>query len=102
MTTRPCLPHNNKVVSPASIFIDLIVIEAPDPKTIGQDEQPPPYSPAVVTSHINCRVCQAQISLEGRQHLHVIKCSNCNEATVSIICLLLRAVTDIDASRTIG
>lgn len=30
---------------------------------------------------INCRVCQAMINIEGKQHLHVVKCSVCQEAT---------------------
>lgn len=46
-------------------------------------ELPPPYTPLVSSMHINCKVCQNPISLEGRQNLHVIKCQICNEATVS-------------------
>ncbi|KAK3733725.1 hypothetical protein RRG08_026840 [Elysia crispata] len=52
--------------------------------TIGSAELPPPYSPP--TAHagipmINCKVCQAPISLECKQHLLVVKCSVCGEAT---------------------
>ncbi|XP_077975774.1 type I phosphatidylinositol 4,5-bisphosphate 4-phosphatase-B-like [Styela clava] len=31
--------------------------------------------------HINCRVCQTVLSVEGKLHLHVIKCHSCGEAT---------------------
>lgn len=52
---------------------------------VGADELPPPYTPS---GHgnipmINCKVCQAMINLEGKLHQHVVKCSSCNEATVS-------------------
>lgn len=75
-----------------------------------QEEEPPPYSSfeekmggrpppyyhqragtptpsegSSVTSslipHINCRVCQTVLSVEGKLHLHVIKCHSCGEAT---------------------
>lgn len=32
---------------------------------------------------INCRVCQSLINLDGKLHQHVVKCTVCNEATVS-------------------
>ncbi|CAL1544829.1 unnamed protein product [Lymnaea stagnalis] len=50
---------------------------------IGADELPPPYTPTAQGGipMINCKVCQAIISLEGKQHLFVVKCSVCNEAT---------------------
>lgn len=50
---------------------------------IGTDELPPPYTPTAQGGIpvINCKVCQAVLNLEGKQHLHVIKCSVCNEAT---------------------
>ncbi|XP_009861115.2 type I phosphatidylinositol 4,5-bisphosphate 4-phosphatase-A [Ciona intestinalis] len=59
-------------------------------------EQPPPYSftaPNIVTvpsdetspvmqmAVINCRVCQTLLHVEGKLHLHVIKCYACGEAT---------------------
>uniref|UniRef100_A0A915I1P3 Phosphatidylinositol-4,5-bisphosphate 4-phosphatase n=1 Tax=Romanomermis culicivorax TaxID=13658 RepID=A0A915I1P3_ROMCU len=31
---------------------------------------------------VNCRVCNEQINIEGKTAQHVVKCSNCNEATV--------------------
>lgn len=51
-------------------------------------ELPPPYtaiaSPdAVGIPVINCRVCQSLISLDSKLHQHVVKCTVCNEATVS-------------------
>lgn len=53
---------------------------------VGADELPPPYTPTAQGGipMINCKVCQAIISLEGKQHLFVVKCSVCSEATVSI------------------
>ncbi|XP_035678575.1 type 2 phosphatidylinositol 4,5-bisphosphate 4-phosphatase-like isoform X2 [Branchiostoma floridae] len=47
------------------------------------DEQPPPYTPTADGGipTINCRVCQAPVSLEGKLHQHVVKCTSCNEAT---------------------
>ena len=51
---------------------------------IAPDELPPPYSPTPQGGipMINCRVCQALINIEGKLHLHVVKCSVCQEATV--------------------
>ncbi|KAH9515741.1 Type 2 phosphatidylinositol 4,5-bisphosphate 4-phosphatase [Bulinus truncatus] len=50
---------------------------------VGADELPPPYTPTLQGGipMINCKVCQAIISLEGKQHLFVVKCSVCSEAT---------------------
>ncbi|XP_059891929.1 type I phosphatidylinositol 4,5-bisphosphate 4-phosphatase-A-like [Gadus macrocephalus] len=50
-------------------------------------EPPPPYSlPGVSPDEgasvgVSCRVCQSSISVEGKGHQHVVKCSVCNEAT---------------------
>ncbi|KAK1890123.1 Type I phosphatidylinositol 45-bisphosphate 4-phosphatase-B [Dissostichus eleginoides] len=51
-----------------------------------QNEPPPPYSPqgspdSGSSPVISCRVCQSAISVEGKTHQHVVKCSICNEAT---------------------
>lgn len=51
-------------------------------------EDPPPYSPMASPESgsgalITCRVCQSPINVEGKMHQHVVKCSVCNEATVS-------------------
>lgn len=51
-------------------------------------ELPPPYT-AIASPDaggvpvINCRVCQSLINLDGKLHQHVVKCTVCNEATVS-------------------
>lgn len=51
-------------------------------------ELPPPYT-AIISPDtggvpvINCRVCQSLINLDGKLHQHVVKCTVCNEATVS-------------------
>lgn len=52
---------------------------------IGPDELPPPYTPNAqgAIPMINCKVCQSLINIEGKTHQHVVKCSICNEATVS-------------------
>lgn len=53
-------------------------------------ELPPPYT-AIASSDaggvpvINCRVCQSLINLDGKLHQHVVKCTVCNEATVSLV-----------------
>ncbi|KAJ0006502.1 hypothetical protein NQD34_013775 [Periophthalmus magnuspinnatus] len=56
------------------------------PFPVAPDEPPPPYSPqgspdSSSAPIISCRVCQSAISVEGKGHLHVVKCSFCNEAT---------------------
>lgn len=49
---------------------------------IGPDEVPPPYqSPQGGTPMVTCRVCQAMIDISGKKDQHVVKCSQCNEAT---------------------
>ncbi|KAI4798320.1 hypothetical protein KUCAC02_022125 [Chaenocephalus aceratus] len=56
------------------------------PDSVAPDEPPPPYSPqgspdSGSSPVISCRVCQSAISVEGKTHQHVVKCSICNEAT---------------------
>jgi hypothetical protein len=53
--------------------------------SIGPDELPPPY-----TSNedrglpmVTCRVCSAMIDISWKREQHVVKCNQCNEATVS-------------------
>lgn len=47
------------------------------------NELPPPYMPMSGGGYpvVSCRVCQATIDLTGRRDQHVVKCSQCNEAT---------------------
>ncbi|CAK1556291.1 unnamed protein product [Leptosia nina] len=47
---------------------------------IGPDELPPPYQQAGLPM-VTCRVCQAMIDISGKREQHVVKCSECNEAT---------------------
>ncbi|VVC86766.1 unnamed protein product [Leptidea sinapis] len=47
---------------------------------IGPDELPPPYQQAGMPM-VACRVCQAMIDISGKREQHVVKCSDCNEAT---------------------
>jgi len=51
---------------------------------IGPDELPPPYQSATQGGMpmVTCRVCQAMIDISGKRDQHVVKCSQCNEATV--------------------
>ncbi|XP_073968490.1 type 2 phosphatidylinositol 4,5-bisphosphate 4-phosphatase [Rhodnius prolixus] len=50
---------------------------------IGPDELPPSYQAALHGNApmVTCRVCQAMIDVSGKRDQHVVKCSNCNEAT---------------------
>ncbi|XP_044761394.1 type 2 phosphatidylinositol 4,5-bisphosphate 4-phosphatase [Coccinella septempunctata] len=52
---------------------------------IGPDELPPPfYQPSEGGNGVpmvTCRVCQAMIDISGKRDQHVVKCSQCNEAT---------------------
>lgn len=52
---------------------------------IGPDELPPPYTAATQggVPMVTCRVCQAMIDISGKRDQHVVKCGQCNEATVS-------------------
>ncbi|KAJ2944397.1 hypothetical protein O0L34_g18407 [Tuta absoluta] len=47
---------------------------------IGPDELPPSYQQAGMPM-VTCRVCQAMIDISGKREQHVVKCSECNEAT---------------------
>lgn len=59
--------------------------ERPDMVTassIGPDEVPPSYQQEQQNSVIvTCRVCQALIDISWKKEQHVVKCSQCNEAT---------------------
>lgn len=51
---------------------------------IGPDEVPPPYESSSQCGKpmVTCRVCQAMIDISGKRDQHVVKCCQCNEATV--------------------
>lgn len=50
---------------------------------VGPDELPPPYTPSSNgVPMVTCRVCQAMIDISGKVDQHVVKCNQCNEATV--------------------
>lgn len=50
---------------------------------VGPDELPPPYTPSSSgVPMVTCRVCQAMIDISGKVDQHVVKCNQCNEATV--------------------
>lgn len=53
---------------------------------IGPDELPPPYQQNSNTGGVpmvTCRVCQQMIDITTKREQHVVKCTHCNEATVS-------------------
>lgn len=62
---------------------------------IGPDELPPPYQSATQGGMpmVTCRVCQAMIDISGKRDQHVVKCCQCNEATVCVGNFLLSFVT---------
>jgi len=47
------------------------------------DEVPPPPYQSVAggAPMVSCRVCQEMIDISGKRDQHVVKCTNCNEAT---------------------
>ncbi|KAJ9578530.1 hypothetical protein L9F63_005259 [Diploptera punctata] len=50
---------------------------------IGPDELPPPYLAATQGGipMVTCRVCQGMIDISNKRDQHVVKCTQCNEAT---------------------
>lgn len=52
--------------------------------TIGPDELPPSYQSLQPDGMpmVTCRVCQAMIDISAKRDQHVVKCCQCNEATV--------------------
>ena len=53
---------------------------------IGPEDLPPPYQQGLQgnVATVNCRVCQCPIDVSGKRDQHVVKCAQCNEATVSL------------------
>lgn len=76
-----------KVFKPPDVFFFFLIL-CPLPPLLPKAELPPPYT-AIASPDaggmpvINCRVCQSIIQLDGKLHQHVVKCTVCNEATVS-------------------
>ena len=59
---------------------------APGTPPPAYSEMPPPYTPPFSVNtepSVICRVCQQLIYIRGREHQRVVKCGNCQEATVS-------------------
>ena len=52
---------------------------------IGPDQVPPNFQagPQSGMPMVTCRVCQAMIDISNKKDQHVVKCPQCNEATVS-------------------
>lgn len=81
-----------------SIFIIIIIVQfLPEPlvyqkigddqttvSPIGPSEVPPPYQqiPQGGVPMVTCRVCQAMIDISSKREQHVVKCHQCQEATV--------------------
>lgn len=62
---------------------------------VGPDELPPPYTPSSSgVPMVTCRVCQAMIDISGKVDQHVVKCNQCNEATVSVNCFYTSLAKD--------
>ncbi|XP_026274406.1 type 1 phosphatidylinositol 4,5-bisphosphate 4-phosphatase [Frankliniella occidentalis] len=83
---KPLLPSDNS--SPTSRIRGGYTDGIPDGSNVvtavGPDEMPPPYHTAVGQGSVpmvTCRVCQAMIDISGRRDQHVVKCTQCNEAT---------------------
>lgn len=53
--------------------------------SVGPDELPPPYQQDLQGGGpvVTCRVCQAMIDISWKREQHVVKCLQCNEATVN-------------------
>lgn len=51
---------------------------------IGPNELPPPYTqaPSGGVPMVTCRVCAAMIDISSKKEQHVVKCHQCQEATV--------------------
>ncbi|CAG5120741.1 unnamed protein product [Candidula unifasciata] len=74
---EPPPPYSSAPEPTAESFLEAAVL------SVETHELPPPYTPSAHGNIpvINCKVCQAVICLEGRQHSYVVKCSLCGEAT---------------------
>lgn len=77
-------------------FLLVFVVGAP-PQSPGTpppaySEMPPPYAPPMSMNtepSVICRVCQQLIYIRGREHQRVVKCGNCQEATVRNTCIYI-------------
>lgn len=75
------------------LLVPPYTVASPPPYT----DEPPPYTPSALYNTdptIVCRVCQQLIPIRGRENQRVIKCSNCQEATVST-CDIIIITTEI-------
>lgn len=63
-------------------FLQIIFIATVS--SIGPDELPPPFQQEMSggVPMVTCRVCQAMIDITWKREQHVVKCTQCNEATV--------------------
>lgn len=65
-------------------ILDILVEHQVPP--IGPDELPPAYTQSSQNGApmVTCRVCQAMIDITEKRDQHVVKCSQCLEATVRL------------------
>lgn len=72
--------HSSENVANNDFKRFFLCLDAPPPayETVSQTLFPTGSIPVV-----SCRVCHANINVEGKVHQHVVKCAQCNEATVS-------------------
>jgi len=82
------LLSNQQVFNPNIHPVEYSLTELPEHLDLPPAYTPSPATPtgtgSTVSSEIpaiNCRVCHALLHVEGRLHLHVIKCHACGEAT---------------------
>ncbi|XP_066992161.1 type 1 phosphatidylinositol 4,5-bisphosphate 4-phosphatase [Anabrus simplex] len=78
---QPLLQKDNREVYSNNTTAEYDAGQHATVSPIGPDELPPPYSAASRVPMVTCRICQSLIDISGKRSQHVVKCSQCNEAT---------------------
>ena len=94
-TTTELVAYADKLLLTRQFIIQINLI----PKLAEVDENSPPYGSTGDTNswtagatpmnssngtpRVTCRVCQFLIDISGKKEQHVVKCDQCQEATVS-------------------
>lgn len=62
------------------------IVDQATASPIGPNEVPPTFSqaPSGGVPMVTCRVCAAMIDISSKKEQHVVKCHQCQEATVNI------------------
>lgn len=85
--TQPLLQNDDTKTNDLEVGDAILPDNNPQSTTatsIGPDEVPPPYQQCTTAGGIpmvTCRVCQAMIDISCKREQHVVKCTQCNEAT---------------------